>query len=105
MNTFKAPISVWISQYSHHDAASLQTVSSADGLVLWEGDQKPMEGYTKIGKGEVTITIASRDEIVTGKVDSLRADLAKDRAESQVRQNALMQKISELEALTYEAAQ
>ena len=101
-HTFTAPVSVWINQYSQHDAVSLQSANSVTGLVIWGPEFPATEGYTRVGSGEVTITIASKDEIITGKVESLRSELAKDRAESQARQNALIRKISELEALTYE---
>ncbi len=101
-HTFTAPINIWISQYSGHDADSLQTVDDVSGLAVWEGGYEPSSpGYTKVGTGTVTVEIASRDEIITGKVGALRAELERDRADSQVRQNALIRKISELEALTY----
>lgn len=105
MNTFKAPVGIWISQYSTHDAASLQIADSLNGLVVWSADvaESVFVGYTKVGTGEVTVTIAGVDEIVLGKVQALRKELEQDRADSQMRQNALVRKISELEALTYEA--
>ena len=99
---FTAPVSVWINSYSRHDAQSLQSPSDTNDLCIWEADYQGMDGYTRVGFGEVTITIASKDEIITGKVESLRAELERDRADSQVRQNALIRKIGELEALTYE---
>ena len=101
---FTAPVSVWISSSSRHDAISLQSASDVEGLIIWESTFEGMDGYTRVGTGQITIDIASKDEIITGKVESLRSELAKDRAESQARQNALIRKISELEALTYEPA-
>jgi len=101
-HTFKAPVSVWISQYSSHDAESLQHVKDARNLIVWADGYEPPKDYTRVGFGTVEITIASQDEIITGKVEALRAELAKDRADSQQRQNALIRKISELESLTYE---
>lgn len=103
-HTFTAPINVWIGQYSGHDGDSLQTVDDVSGLVVWEVGYEPSSpGYTKVGTGTVTVEIASRDEIITGKVGALRAELERDRADSQVRQNALIRKIGELEALTFDA--
>ncbi len=100
---FTTPVSVWISQYGSHDADTLQTATDATGLVINDASTDWSSlGYTRVGFGEATITIASKVEILNGKVDTLRAELAKDRADSQVRQNALIRKISELEALTYE---
>ena len=105
MNTFTAPVSIWISKSSDHDATSLQTTTDLTGLSIWPGDESVMSkyGYTKVGTGEVTVTIAGADEIVQGKVRALRKELEQDRADSRMRQNVLIRKISELEALTYEA--
>ena len=103
-HTFKAPVSVWIGEYSHHDAGSLQEVDSVKGLVIWPEGDEGFEGYSRVGFGTVEVTIASKDDIICGKVEALRAALAQDRAESQLRQNKLMKQISELEALTYSEA-
>lgn len=45
---------------------------------------------------EQTIAILLERSSINGKVEALRAELAKDRADSQVRQNALIRKISDL---------
>ena len=101
-HTFKAPVSVWISEYSHHNADSLQEAGSIRDLSVFSADEDWSDmKYTRVGFGTVEVTVASKDQIVQGKVEALRAALEKDRAESQARQNALVRKISELEALTY----
>lgn len=104
MNTFTAPVGIWLGNYSRHDARSLQIINNVDDLVIWstEMDRFAPANHTKVGTGEVTVTIAGVDEIVSGKVQALRKELEQDRADSQMRQNALIRKISELEALTYE---
>ena len=104
MNTFTAPVSIWLSQYSLHDADTLQKATDINGITVFEPNFNPGAGYTRVGFGEVTITIATKDEIMAGKVEALRDELAKDRANSQLRQNALIRKIGELEALSYEPA-
>ena len=100
-HTFQATASVWISQYSQFDAQSLQQTDSIGGLVIAPYDMTE-SGYTHVGEADVTITIASPDQIIGNKVASLRAQLESDRAESQRRQNELIDKINKLEALTYE---
>lgn len=104
MNTFKATASIYLSPYSSMDADDLQTADSLRSLTVWESAYDAPKDYTLVGSAEVTVTIASRDQIMNNKVDSLRAELERDRADSQQRQNALIRKISELEALTYEPA-
>ena len=103
-HTFTAPATIWLSDYSLHDADTLQKAADINGITVFEPNFHPGAGYTRVGSGEITLTIASKDEIMAGKVEALRAELAKDRANSQLRQNALIRKIGELEALCYEPA-
>ena len=99
---FTAPVTIWISEYSDHDADSLQAASSAVGLVIYAENINLGAGYTKVGSGELRITMASKDQITAGKVYALREMLENDRAESQQRQNTLVRKINELLAITNE---
>ena len=103
MNTFKTTAGVWLSPYSSADADSLQRATDLSDVHIWEEGYGPGKDYTLVGHAEVTVTIAKRETIIAGKADALRAELAKDRADSQQRQNALIRKISELEALTFDA--
>jgi len=102
-HTFTTTASVWISEYSKHDGTTLQEIDSIDGVAFFRvGADMRKHGYTHVGEADVTVTIASADAITNSKVSSLRAELEKDRADSQMRQNRLIDKINKLEALTYE---
>ena len=104
MHTFKTTASIWISKYSEHDAVSLQTVTGIrDMTISHAGANLAGAGYTLVGHADVSVTIASTDQIIGGKVASLRAELEKDRADSQMRQNGLIDQINKMEALAYEA--
>jgi hypothetical protein len=106
-HTFKTTAKVWISGYSPHDAESLQLATDICGMTLSEPDMNlglSPNAFTHVGEADVTITIANSDQIIGGKVASLRAQLESDRADSQRRQNELIDKINKLEALTYEPA-
>jgi len=61
------------------------------------------QGYASIGTAEVTLTIHSNDEIVTGQIKSLNTQLEAVRAESQQKENAILLQISKLQALTMSA--
>ena len=103
MNQFKANASIWISKYSEHDAVSLQTITGIrDITIAHAGANLTAAGYTHVGHAEIDVIIASTDEIIGCKVASLRAELEKDRAESQMRQNGLIDQINKMEALIYE---
>ena len=60
------------------------------------------QGYPMIGSVTVTLTLYSKDKLVRGQIEALNAKLQKERADSQVRQNAIMDQISKLQALTFD---
>ena len=102
-HTFTTTASVWISEHSDHDGTTVQEINDIGGLDLFRsGSNMGKYGYTHVGEADVTVTIASADQITNSKVSSLRAALEKDRADSQIRQNQLIDKINKMEALCYE---
>lgn len=60
------------------------------------------QGYPLIGTVTVTLTMHSPDKIVQGQIEALNAQLQKERADSQVRQNAILNQISKLSCLVHE---
>jgi hypothetical protein len=55
------------------------------------------------GEADITVRLMPRDEQTAIAVERLQAKLAKERAESMQRQNAILAEISKLQAITYEA--
>lgn len=79
---------------------------------ILDGKAKPflstLEGIPKdgvaIGDADVVVTIRSQKEIIQGQFDSLNAALNRERAESQMRQNLILEQISKLTAIEYTEA-
>lgn len=67
-------------------------------------DGIPKDGVA-IGDADVVVTIRSQKEILRGQLDSLNEALNRERAESQQRQNAILDQISKLQALEWEGVQ
>jgi hypothetical protein len=61
--------------------------------------------WVKVGTAEVTVTLLPRDEIVAVQTKVLQDELQKERADSQMRQNAILDRISKLQALEYVEAE
>ena len=59
------------------------------------------EGWVKIGPVTFEIEISPIEELQSQQLATLVAQLEKERADSMVRQNALTDKISKLQALSY----
>lgn len=60
------------------------------------------QGYTPIGTATVTIDLYTDDQIMIAKLEALQAQLQTVRAENQQRENAILDKISKLTAISYD---
>lgn len=76
----------------------------AGAMLTYSPSDMTSYGWTRVGDAEVTITLAPHEEQVAQAVRTLQMQLQAERAESQQRQNAILERISKLQALTYEAA-
>ena len=60
------------------------------------------QGYTPIGTATVTIELHTNDHIMAAKLEALQAQLQTVRAENQQRENAILDQISKLTAISYD---
>ncbi len=58
-------------------------------------------GFVVVGKATVTVEFLSPDEIHKGQLTALKEQLQATRAENQQRENAILDQISKLSALTF----
>ena len=63
-----------------------------------------LEGYARIGTATVTVELHSENEIAASQLEALQKQLQAVRAENQQRENAILDQISKLQALTFQAA-
>lgn len=97
-------VGVWLTEYASpnglkseaSDSYFMQTVS------ISAHDMKSA-GWTKVGTATVTVDLITEKKMVENKIDALHAQLQKDRADSELRHNALLEKISKLQAIEYSA--
>lgn len=68
-------------------------------------DMTGISDWVKVGKAHITIELLDAKEIQNEQLASLQAKLQKERADSQVRQNAILEQISKLQALEWEGVQ
>ena len=59
------------------------------------------QGYARIGSVIVIVDIDSKDEIVTNQIAALKTQLQSVRADNQQKENAIVDKIKNLQAITY----
>lgn len=73
-------------------------------LTTRDGSYFESEGSPLIGTAEVTVTLHSADEVVQNQISALQAQLQKQRAEAYRAEQAILERISKLQAITYEPA-
>lgn len=69
-------------------------------LITDDGAYFESRGFTHIGVATVTIELLSHDNIALKKLEALQAQLHTVRAENQQRENAILDQISKLQAIT-----
>lgn len=100
--TYEASVYIdlqWNSLESVIKGKSQPMIADKDGSTYFD-----REGYARIGTATVTVELFSENEIVAGQISALNQALQKERAESQQRQNAILESISKLQAINYTPA-
>lgn len=78
-----------------------ETTEALSAMTYINQDMSDTDGWTEVGTAEVTVTFYPRDTVVAKKLDGLKVQLEKVRAENHMRENAILDRISKLQALTY----
>ena len=60
------------------------------------------EGWVHVGTARVSVDVLPLEAIHMGQLEALKAELQKVRAENQQRENAILNAISKLTAITYD---
>ena len=68
-------------------------------------DMTDAADWVKVGTAKITVELLSPKEIQNKQLAVLQAQLQKERADSQVRQNAILEQISKLTCLEWEGVQ
>ena len=64
-------------------------------------DMSDCEGWAEIGTAEITVTLHPRDTVVEKELAGLKQQLEKVRADNHMRENAILDRISKLQAIEY----
>jgi len=93
----KKTMSVWISQYS---SLTPQDIANGvtEGLLYAETDMTS-SGWTRVGTAVVEFTPLAMDEIISGKIKVIRAEIEEEQAKTHVRVKRLNDQINSLLAL------
>lgn len=75
--------------------------SAVQSMSYYRSETMESQGWVRVGMATVEVEIFPTDQLQNQQLATLTAQLEKERAESQVRQNAILDRISKLQALSY----
>jgi len=83
-------------------SGSKGAVEEALGSMMYtNSDMSDCDGWAEIGIAQVSVVFHPREDIATKELDILNKKLQEVRAENQQRENAILERISKLQAITY----
>lgn len=93
--------SAWrLQSFRDHMQRGDQT-EAVDAMVFCAGDCDHLDGWTRVGEAEISVTLRPADEVTASMVQALRAQLDAERAKFMQRQSEILEQINKLSALEY----
>ena len=106
---FTGTTKVWTTSHWRNIEHILHTVKegqldeAASMLTYINHDMSGTKEWTEVGIAEITVTFYPREDAVAKELEGLNKQLQKVRAENHMRENAILDRISKLQALEYTA--
>lgn len=105
-NQFTGTTRVWLSGPEYYGAADLAAGVAAGrdvmGQIHFARHDMSNCGWLEVGVATVEVTLHPLEEMTHRQLAALQAELQAHRAEAQVRENEILNRISKLQALTME---
>ena len=87
----------------NHMIAEGENDEAISGMTYINHDMSGTEEWTEVGIAEITVTFYPREDVVAKELKGLNKQLEKVRADNHMRENAILDRISKLQALEYTA--
>lgn len=108
--TFTGSTKVWISSPEYYDISGLKQLiadgdldRAVDYLSMASNDMSS-NGWVEVGTASVTVTLHDSNELHEKALEGLHKQLQEVRAENHRRESFILDRISKLQAITYEPA-
>lgn len=107
--TITATVAAWMSKHENPmrilDAIERDDTLDAIHAIAFYGaaDRKTFGDWIRVGEADVTVRLLPRDEQVRAAMAGLQAELDRTRAEWMTKQQEILERISKLQAITYDA--
>jgi hypothetical protein len=86
-----------------HMAKEENLDEAASVLTYTNNDMSNVEDWVEVGVATITVTLHPREELLAKELEGLNNQLANVRAANQQRENAILDRISKLQALEWTA--
>ena len=96
-----ATITMKVTAYYYPSFQDLEEILDGKATPFFSALESIPKDGVAIGDADVVVTIRSQKEIVQAQLNSLNEALNRERADSQVRQNLILEQISKLQAIEY----
>lgn len=101
MNQITSTVKAWLPEWSSLSPEQLQTPEAISEFVFSRNDMRDA-GWTYVGDATITVDVVLRpDELIASKIETLRAQQRKLRAEAEENANRLEGMIQNLLAISY----
>ena len=99
-NTVKT--GVWLTNQwtTIDDIMKMSQEELVHNLTCWDLDGH-IEGWTLVGTAEVSITLDAPDKMISNKVDALKVELTKTKADAEAKCNFILGQINNLLAIEF----
>lgn len=87
----------------NHMIAEGENDEAISGLTYINHDMSGTEEWTEVGIAEITVTFYPREDVVAKELEGLNKQLERVRADNHMRENAILDRISKLQALEFTA--
>ena len=101
MSDITGTLKAWLPQYSSLGPENLKTDKAINHLMFSNSDMRDA-GWTYVGESTITVTLVlTHEQLIVSKIETLKAQQTKLRAEAQERVNQLEDMIQNLLAISY----
>lgn len=105
--TFTGTAKVWTTskwrgiEYVLHSVAEGRLDGAVSEMAYINDDMSSAEDWTEVGIAQITVTLHPHDVVVEKELSGLKQQLEKVRAGNHMRENAILDRISKLQAVEY----
>ena len=103
MKTITATVPAWLPDFHNADVLLLPA-EGAVANIAYSNSNMANAGWTRVGEADITIRLIGEDELVQGQIAALETQRLAVLAEALEKCNDINDRISMLQALTFEAS-